>query len=177
MEIGIPDIVSKVKMRQLKFFCRMCNLRSDETSLHKILRMCADLPCLQYYHNIDPDIVKTNLSSRQQNILTSDNTYYARYTSLVGVECCHSLYKDVSNELMRIVITRWRLSNHKLRIETGRYTRPVTPREERICILCRVVEDEEHVIFHCPIYRSIRLKYADTLSRYDSVKKSLNPVS
>ena len=42
----------------------------------------------------------------------------------------------------RAVISRWRLSNHKLRIELGRYTRPPTPREERTYTNCGVLEDE-----------------------------------
>ena len=32
--------------------------------------------------------------------------------------------------------TKFRISAHSLAIETGRYTKPKTPREERICTLC-----------------------------------------
>ena len=131
----------------------------------------------KYYKNIDPDIVNSNISSRQQATSTSDNSYDVRYSSLIGLNSCSSLYNDISNESRRIAITRWRLSNHKLRVETGRYTRPKTPRGERTCSICQVIEDETHAIFLCPIYRSIRLKYSSVFTRYTSVREILNPLN
>ena len=73
------------------------------------------------------------------------------------------------------IISRWRLSNHKLKIETGRYTPPIIERRNRVCNLCGVLENEHHVIFNCPLYNCIRLKYTDLLSSENSVKKILNP--
>jgi hypothetical protein len=32
--------------------------------------------------------------------------------------------------------TKFRISNHKLKIETGRYSKPITPLENRICKKC-----------------------------------------
>ena len=101
----------------------------------------------KYYKNIDPDIVNSNISSRQQATSTSDNSYDVRYSSLIGLNSCSSLYNDISNESRRIAITRWRLSNHKLRVETGRYTRPKTPRGERTCSICQVIEAPFIVLF------------------------------
>ena len=39
-------------------------------------------------------------------------------------------------------ITKPRISSHHLQIERGRYTRPKTLRENRLCNTCRVIEDE-----------------------------------
>ncbi len=46
-------------------------------------------------------------------------------------------------------MTRLRISNHKLRIETGRHKN--IPREERICQKCSLgkIEDEKHYLLEC----------------------------
>ena len=46
-------------------------------------------------------------------------------------------------------INKFSLGNHRLRIETGRYTVPKTLKHVRICSLCRAneLESECHVIF------------------------------
>lgn len=46
-------------------------------------------------------------------------------------------------------LTALRISSHTLRIERGRYTRPKTPRPERLCLVCNSVEDEVHFLLHC----------------------------
>ena len=80
------------------------------------------------------------------------------------------IYSSFTNDYHRLIITRWRLSNDKLRIETGRYERPFIPREERLCFECGILEDEQHIIF------DIRLPFRNYLSSYNTVKKVLNPV-
>jgi hypothetical protein len=40
---------------------------------------------------------------------------------------------DIRKISHRNILTRFRTSNHKLYIETGRYTRSITPVENRIC--------------------------------------------
>ena len=54
---------------------------------------------------------------------------------------------NVRNINHRVAITKLRLSNHKLAIETGRYVKPYQPPDQRICPLCKTrLEDEEHVL-------------------------------
>lgn len=62
-------------------------------------------------------------------------------------------------------LMRFRTGAHHLAIETGRWSRPVVPRQQRTCSKCTqtVVEDELHFLFECPAYESIRRKYEDTL--------------
>jgi hypothetical protein len=51
---------------------------------------------------------------------------------------------------------QYRISNHKLRIERGRYEN--IPREERICKLCDSgeVENEFHFVVTCQNYQHLR---------------------
>ena len=76
---------------------------------------------------------------------------------------------------LRSILSRWRLSNHKLKIETGRYTVPLTPREERKCVTCNVVEDEYHALFICSCHQEIRTKYNNLHRKYTNVKSIFNP--
>jgi hypothetical protein len=47
----------------------------------------------------------------------------------------------------RKILTKFRLSDHKLEIEIGRYKK--VPREQRICKACKVLDDEKHFFLHC----------------------------
>ena len=54
----------------------------------------------------------------------------------------------IKNPPDRSSINEFRLGNHRLRIETGRYTSLKTPEDLRICSICQAneVENECHVI-------------------------------
>lgn len=69
------------------------------------------------------------------------------------------------------------MSSHPLCIETGRRKNPKIPRAERVCMLCNVLEDENHAIFHCKAHDFIRVSFVDYLSENNSVMKFLDPQS
>ena len=49
------------------------------------------------------------------------------------------------------------MSSHRLAIETGRWARPVVPRDQRAYPVCSASpEDEYHLILICPLYGDIR---------------------
>ena len=65
----------------------------------------------------------------------------------------------VKNHKLRNYISRFRLSNHQLMIEKGRYVRPKINREQRFCYNCRgEIEDETHFVINCPVYNTERVK-------------------
>ena len=70
----------------------------------------------------------------------------------------HEIYtmNDYVDEKKRVVMTRFRLSSHNLKIKTGRWAR-IKP-EHRLCD-CRGVEDEAHVTLFCPKTEDIRKRY------------------
>ena len=74
----------------------------------------------------------------------------------------------------RRILTRFRLSNHSLRIETGRHERKLNtvsgklellPRCERLCQHCShyLIENELHFVLECTLYNSPRLELLDNL--------------
>ena len=70
---------------------------------------------------------------------------------------CPSNYLEiVIPKTHRNALARLFVSSHTLRVETGRWARPVTPREERKCYLCNKLEDEYHMVLECKLYKAIR---------------------
>ena len=85
------------------------------------------------------------------------------------------IYSSNMDDRKRGVITRWRLSNHCLKIETGRYSKPCIPREQRTYDVCNVLEDEPQAMFTCPRYTHIREKYTHLLQRNSTIQLFLIP--
>ena len=68
-------------------------------------------------------------------------------------------YLDLLPTNLRVKLTKFRLSNHKLPIEKGRWFN--IPRSERICQKCQnnVIGDEHHYLFECPTVEDARSKF------------------
>ena len=79
------------------------------------------------------------------------------------------------NDSNRKIITRWRLSSHPLFIETGRYKVPIIPKEDRVCIICSVIEDENHALFNCVAHSFLRVKHKEIYDKYPNTAAMLNP--
>ena len=64
----------------------------------------------------------------------------------------------IRNPEHRRVASKFRIGNHNLKIETGRFTVPKTPEDLRICDHCNLnsVENELHILFHCNLYNDLR---------------------
>jgi len=60
------------------------------------------------------------------------------------------------------------VGTNNLRIETGRWKRPVEKPEKRVCLQCNcgAAENEKHFILHCPRYQQLR---AEMLNSLDAV--------
>ena len=79
---------------------------------------------------------------------------------------CEDYLRQVTNIRHRITLTKLRLSNQKLAIETGRYVRPYKKPEERICPICKKdVEDEIHFLTLCPAYQEKRSTLFEYLNK------------
>ena len=68
-------------------------------------------------------------------------------------------YVDTVGFYQRRAIAKLRCSDHALEIEKGRH-KGIT-RTERMCTVCHndLVEDEEHFLFNCSMYDSLKVKY------------------
>ena len=67
----------------------------------------------------------------------------------------------IGNFQVRRCVSKIRGSSHCLEVETGRYTKPKTPREERFCQFCKVmynftVETADPFLHHFAAYQALR---------------------
>ena len=174
-ELKRPDVISRIKDSQYKFYQKIKNLDEEEAMVRSILELCKDTPIVNYYESLSPDNKEENIQQREARILHSSAPMTQYYAATVDVEMKSNIYTNFVDDRLRNVITRWRLSNHKLLIETGRYNTPYIERENRKCYGCGVLEDERHAIFVCPSFEFIRQKHVLLLQKYRSVKDILNP--
>ena len=78
------------------------------------------------------------------------HTTYLEMNPNLSVSC---IYSANVPEHLRTAYTRMRLASHRLRIETGRWSR--LPRENRLC-QCGEVQTEQHVMIDCPLVKHLR---------------------
>ena len=76
---------------------------------------------------------------------------------------------DVKKRAHRIILPKIRISNHRLAIETGRFSK--ASRNERICLHCKAdnvseIDDEQHLLLRCSRFTEIRI------ALFDHVRKS-----
>ena len=72
---------------------------------------------------------------------------------------CESYLLSIEIDIYRIALCKLRVSDHLLRIESGRHDN--IPREQRLCQLCNLheVENEFHFLLICPALSELRLSY------------------
>ena len=173
-ELDRPDIVSTIKERQYNFFCKLANL-DGSAIVCDILDMCAaaDLEVIRYYNSLSDTHCDNDKKKRKERMLEAETTYIKRYREITNLQYCHSLYDSFLREDIRITITRWRLSCIPLLIETGRYKG--VNREDRLCLFCNVIEDEEHAVYVCKAFKNLREGREELLDKNPSIGDLLCP--
>ena len=178
-EIGRADIIAVIQERQKNLIEKIKNLSIEDAVVKMIWEFYQQLSVqkilTKYYDNLSDDICESNRLERRERIVNSDASMCREYVNLTNLEPTRSLYQAFCDDQDRITITRWRLSSHKLRIETARRMRPKPPREERLCIICNVMEDEDHALFKCTAHIFIRHRFSTLLQMYTDCSSILNP--
>lgn len=178
LEIHRNDIMNVIESRQIKFARKLLTLTDSDAIVKKVLYACRNLEVHKYYSDLQNASCTpiNDIAIRINSIQNQSSTHISRYKNLINTDLNHIIYESFLPEKLRVTITRWRLSSHDLNIEIGRHKH--IPRENRFCPNClNSIEDEEHVIYHCPIYNTIRSKYATHLEKYSDVKSIFNPVN
>ena len=68
-------------------------------------------------------------------------------------------------------LSRLRLSDHKLKVESGQYTDPKPPLEDRTCTFCLNSVGEYHFLITCPMYKEERQKLKRNLESSQTPKR------
>ena len=91
-----------------------------------------------------------------RNVTSSKATMYKRLNPDLALHEAYTTSEYV-NERERLAFTRFRLSSHHLKIETGRWAR--IDADDRLCNCGHGVQDESHVLFVCPKTANIRERF------------------
>ena len=94
-----------------------------------------------------------------------ENIKLSKYSMLKTEKYCMQPYlASIKDREVRKSMAKFRVGSHWLEIQQGRFTR--TERTLRTCKKCSSgsVEDENHMLFHCPAYQHVRVKYAELLN-------------
>ena len=86
---------------------------------------------------------------------------YAIFKKSIGFE---KYLSEIKNVTIRIQVSKFRLSNHRLMIEVGRHMG--IQKEERVCPFCpSKVENEFHFLFECSVYKYQREYLIDPITK------------
>ena len=121
--------------------------------------------CKAFINHVNQNIRKA-LINHQFSFLNSNRKL--SFYKFFKTDTKQSVFLDaIINPLHRTAVNKFRLGNHQLHIETGRYTVPKTPENLRICTFCQTndVENESHTFFFCTFYDSFRIKIHDEITR------------
>ena len=115
--------------------------------------------------------IRKALTAHQLRLIDTDRklNFYASFWKDRKKNECLDL---INNPHHRIAINKFRLGNHKLRVETGRHTIPKTPINLRICSFCHSneVENGIHFLFSCQLY----IKFFNDITDKYSLFKELD---
>ena len=123
---------------------KLNNLLSEEVDIFKLS-----------YLKIKNYIKLVYRETWKEGLLVSSKTdCYKEFKTSPDLE---KYFELINNSKNLNSFTKFRLSDHKLMIEEGRKKRPIIPRNERLCKICKVMEDEKHFLMECNIYNEDRM--------------------
>ena len=176
-ELGLPKLTNYVRQCQGRFFDKMArSLRSaTDDPFAYVMQLCRT-------HNtatsreIDSisncDFIAESHRNLRTSIRNSNKSKVQTYLNMNPDLVQTALYDMDVPEHVRVSATKFRLSAHNLRVETGRWAR--LPREERLC-LCGEIQDETHVVESCRLLNDIRENYPNIDFNIVEICKCDNP--
>ena len=147
---------------------------TNVTNLLKSQNMTID--SISTKHNVNSYITKTKETYidlwknkiRNSTKLEFYNIFKTNYN-------CEQYLNIINDPIQRRNYTNFRVSNHNLMIESGRYGHTKIPKENRRCQVCNSdhIENERHLIFSCTCYNELRERLFDALK--NSMKIEFDP--
>ena len=93
-------------------------------------------------NNYDTGLVKTKFNK------VNENNKFFFYKNIRILSCIFQFWNK------KALFIKWRISEYKLQIETGRYIK--TLHNQTLCLRHKVVEDEEHFLLPCKNNETLR---------------------
>ena len=166
IETGTHQIKCMIKRSQIQFWSSLVRNLDVNSSLSKLIQAASNinLSYIMYYENLVTKFVTANkcesdlksefsnsikLKIRNANLYDPDSklgTYLQVNPDLTTPTHDNNMF-----EIERVHITRFRTGSHNLHIETGRFTSPRIPRDQRLCVCGNNIQTLHHVLLECNI--------------------------
>lgn len=139
------------------------------SSIHNILSLLEITSANHQLNNLNFDMFKKSIRS---TLLMKYKEFWDQFriNNIDGKLRTYFTFKDhfqtkqylstIKNFDKRRCLTKFRISSHKLKIELGRFSRPITPLQNRVCDHClTIIEDEFHFLMQCPMYSHLQKNF------------------
>ena len=160
IESGFPRLVDSIMLRRASFLKNWSNKSTGDEPLHKAQSLIHNTRSPRYrifnkYKQFQPTDIQTEVRH-----LSQTKSRFRYYMMLNPSLVPHGIYHSGIPDSLRIAYTRLITSSHNLRSETGRWTRPITPHQDRLCNCGPYVQDEEHILTRCAMTLDIRQRFS-----------------
>ena len=127
---------------------RVCELAEHfDIDLEGIMEMTTDkfkAHCSEIVRQAFKNRWTADVNNKHSRISKTYVSYKTEFRTESYLDC-------ISVPRFSIALSKLRSSSHNLEIERGRYARPNKDVDERVCLLCNVVDDEIHFATNCCI--------------------------
>jgi hypothetical protein len=211
-ETGRFPLAVKRKILMLKYWSKICNQDNNSLLKRAYLMIKDDANANRTYngqnwayqiknildnHGLSYIWNNQSVSNIQLELIKSrilDNykqTWYSTINNSSKLDA-YSLFKhefefekylqNIPDGKFKVALTKFRISSHTLRIETGRYEN--LPQKERLCRYCNMqqIESEFHFLLVCPHYSKLRSKYLKpyynhwpTINKFEQLMSTSTP--
>ena len=112
--------------------------------------------------------LRSSMITKQKDIVKSECLRKPKLRTFILFKDYDKLPPHIGKPLTfieRKTMSKIRLGILPLRLETARFQRPVGPEDQRLCY-CESgdIESEQHVLFHCKMYDSLRQLWLEKLN-------------
>ena len=183
-EMGWVTCVTKQRIEAIRWFLKLSKSHTDRLThklfnwsltrkgsfAHSVTKLAKQLKLDMWLLSLD-SISKSMLFVKHRLRRLDEETWFASLwndkNNVNGNKLrTYRLYKKdlITEPYLRAIMhrnkrrnfSRFRCGNLPLHIETGRYNKPSTPLNDRICPFCSSIETESHFLLNCTFYNDIR---------------------
>ena len=175
LESGYPSLRALIKSQQKSFLEKAIKEREnmlDDPLMHVIRLTRLKNPKMSAYltslTNCD-DFIKADRVARMERVRSSAQTKPATYFMINPTFEIHPVYQncdEVVADYLRVAFTRFRTSSHRLKVETGRWSR--LPRERRLCKCGAGIQTEQHVLIDYELAEPMKEKYGFSVNCFNT---------
>ena len=193
-ELGRYPLKLAADNRFISFYRHIENMPQNSL-VYQSLLMNKELPqnlsCITHLNNIEHFTSTSSVSNLSKAAMKQSlrqaykffwkskiyETPKGSFLAEINKDFAYETYLNCPIRKARILTTKLRTSDHNLAIEKGRHSRPVVPREKRLCEFCNLnsVETELHFLSDCSAYSDLRVTFLSKIMKLFPSCKLLKP--